>query len=149
MQLNLQSIWVARLVSLVLAGLATGSAAYWILQRPVHEMPLSAPVLSEDALAPAGSELARLLGRVDAAPTPELAPVINGRFALTGVLAGSGQHGAALISVDGAVAKAYKVGDRVADALYLQSVARRSAILAQRADSGAVTVLLEMKPLTR
>lgn len=149
MQLNLQSIWVARLVSLVLAGLAAASVAYWVLQRPVHELPASAPVLAEDALAPSGSELARLLGREDAAPVPELVPVINGRFALTGVLAGSGQRGAALISVDGAVAKAYKVGDTVADALYLQSVARRSAILARRADPGAATVLLEMKPLVR
>jgi general secretion pathway protein C len=75
--------------------------------------------------------------------------VVNGRFALTGVLAGSRSGGAALISVDGKTAKSYRLGDLVADNLYLQSVSRRSAVLADRADKSAASLVLEMRPLSQ
>lgn len=63
------------------------------------------------------------------------------RFALTGVVASSSQHGAALIAVDGKPAKPYVVGSRVGEEWVLQSVQPRRAVLvpAGAADAQALT----------
>jgi general secretion pathway protein C len=146
---NRQSFWWSRFVSFVLAGLAAGSVAYWFWLRSGQDGAALTPYAVQEISPLAGSDLARLLGRPEPDSAASLAPVVNGRFALTGVLAGSGTGGAALISVDGKAAKSYKIGDLVADQLYLQSVARRSVVLSDRTGKAETTLALEMKPFVR
>lgn len=65
------------------------------------------------------------------------------RFALTGVVASSSQHGAALIAVDGKPAKPYAVGSRVGDEWVLQSVQPRRAVLVPAGAAGDASVASE------
>lgn len=76
------------------------------------------------ALGGAGSQ-AGSSGGSDAS----VAALAASRFALTGVVASSSQHGAALIAVDGKPAKPYAVGSRVGEEWVLQSVQPRRAVL--------------------
>ena len=86
------------------------------------------------------AKIATLLGASLAAEKP---PVVStsSAYKLMGVIAegGIGQQGArgsALISVEGALAKPYRVGDEIADGLVLQSVHARSAVLGRAGQSG-------------
>ena len=76
---------------------------------------------------------------VQAAATPTLAS----RFQLQGVLAGGPHAGAALIAVDGKVAKPYRVAAVVADGWVLQSVEGRRVSLGVAMD-GPSTLTLEL-----
>jgi general secretion pathway protein C len=149
MQLNLSRVGWPGLASFVLAGLTAGSAAYWFWLRSTPAVSLPLVSVAEQTAILEDHGLARLLGHQESDSAMVLVPVVNGRFALTGVLAGSAKGGAALISVDGTPAKSFKLGDRVADNLYLQSVSRRSVILADRSDSAKSPIALEMKPVQR
>jgi len=147
MPVNLQSVWWSRLLTFSLATLVAASAVYWVLRWP---QPAAAPPMAAAApgvTAPDAQALARLLGQAVAAPAAAVAP--GGRYALTGVLAGPGPRGAALISIDGKPAKPFRVGALVADNLYLQSVVGRRAVLAAGSADAAPSLTLEMKPLSR
>lgn len=95
--------------------------------------------------------MAQLLG-ASAAPAgdDEEAPAVNaaGRYKLIGVIAQGGRSGlgSALIAIDSAPAKPYKVGDKLADALVLQSVSARGAALAPSMQEPA-SITLEVPPL--
>lgn len=148
MSVNLQSVWWSRLLTFSLAALVAASAVYWVLRWPQPVMaPPVAAAAPQDA-APDAQVLARLLGQAAVATT---ATVVSpgGRYALTGVLAGPGPRGAALISIDGKPAKPFRVGALVADNLYLQSVLGRRAVLAAGAADAPPSLTLEMKPLLR
>jgi general secretion pathway protein C len=68
------------------------------------------------------------------------------RYKLIGLIAQGGQHGSALIAVDGEPAKPFRVGELVTDSLILQAVKVRSVTLA--ADmSGNQGLTLELPPL--
>ncbi len=145
------SPWPARLSSFLLAALAAASVAYWGLR---WSEPVSPPRASGEWARPSpidSGRVAQLLG-ASAAPTSdaEAAPAVNAtsRYKLIGVIAqgrGSGL-GSALIAIDDAPAKPYKVGDRLSDELVLQSVSARGAALAPSRQAPA-SVTLEVPPL--
>ncbi len=88
--------------------------------------------------------LARLLGATGtAADAPSAA---GARLVLVGVVAGPSGAGAALISVDGAPARPYRVGREVPGSLFLQSLQPRLARLGPEPD-GPTTVTLELPAL--
>lgn len=146
MTIDPQSPWWPRLVTFLLAALAALSAVYWGLRWPAPAAGPAAYAMPEEAVAQDGQALARLLGQVaTAGPVASVAS----RYVLTGVLAGPGPGGAALIAVDGKPAKPYRVGSLVADNLFLQSVSGRRAVLAAGAGSTAPALVLEMTPLPR
>jgi general secretion pathway protein C len=147
MSVNLHSVWWSRLVTFSLAAGVAASAVYWVLRWP---QPAVLPPLPAGALEPAAPDtqaLAHMLGQAAAPAATAVAPA--GRYALTGVLAGPGPRGAALISIDGKPAKPFRVGALVSDNLYLQSVVGRRAVLAAGAVDAAPSLTLEMKPLPR
>ena len=144
-----RNLWPSRLLTFALAFLLAASVAYWVLRWPQAELQLpvadapAAPALDPQALA-------RVLGGGGAVAQATTATVAeSGRYSLTGVLAGPGPRGAALISIDGKPARSYRVGARVDEALYLQSVQGRRAVLASGSAEGAPSLTLEMKPLAR
>ena len=138
------------MVTFLLAALTAASAVRWSLQWPAPAATLPFTILAEEPAAQDSQALARLLGQVAAGgPTTVASPSAPGRFVLTGVLAGPGPQGAALISVDGKPAKPYRVGGPVVDNLFLQSVSGRRAVLADGAADAAPAQTLEMKPVAR
>ena len=138
--------WLIRLLTLLLAALAAGSALFWVLKWPAAgEAAPPTPISTTAANLDAG-KIARLLGAAGAGTNAAPAPVnVQTRLKLLGVMAqgGSGTRGSALIAVDALPAKPYRVGDRVADELVLVSVKARSVSLAA-SRSGPETVKLEL-----
>ena len=148
MQAYPQPLWTLRIITFVLAALAAASAAYWVLGW-VAVVPL-APIAALAASGPAPADpqaVARLLGGggvvVQAVSVAQTAP---SRYMLTGVVAGSSQRGYALISVDGQPARPFSVGSPVGDALVLQSVSARSAVLGATRDAPSA-LKLDLPPL--
>jgi general secretion pathway protein C len=148
MQAYPQHLWSLRITTFALAALAAASAAYWVLNG-VAVSP-SSPMAALIASGPAPVDpqaVARLLGGGDAGVKSVSAVQASpSRYTLTGVVAGRSQAGYALISVDGQPAKPFRVGSPVGDALVLQSVSARSAVLgATREALPALT--LDLPPL--
>ena len=69
------------------------------------------------------------------------APTLASRFQLQGVMAGGPNAGAALIAVDGKLAKPYRVGAVVADGMVLQSAEGRRVTLGAAMDGSQALVL--------
>ncbi|WP_397535577.1 hypothetical protein [Roseateles sp.] len=133
-----------RLLSFLVWALLAGSAGFWAMQMLAHPLPVPSHARSAgDGAAPRG-DLARLLGSTPAHAAPELAPVAqDSRLRLLGVVsprAGTASYqgqGVALISVDGAPARAVRLGAAVDGDLQLLALDARSASLGQ----GGVTRL--------
>ena len=149
MRTNSQSLWWPRLLTFSLAALVAASAVYWGLRWPAPASALSVTAIPEEPAPQDGQALARLLGEAAAGAATTASPAAAGRYVLTGVLAGPGPGGSAVISIDGKPAKPYRVGSLVADNLFLQSVSGRRAVLAAGAVNAAPALALEMKPLSR
>ena len=155
MRTNPQSLWWPRIAAFLLAGLAAASAVYWALKWPgAGASTNAASVLVADA-APANPQaLARALGggnvvaEVEQQPAALAVASLAGRLALVGVVAYRNKGGAALISIDGKPARPYRVGARVDDALVLQSVAARRAVLAEKLQ-GPASITLELPALAK
>ncbi len=140
---------------MLLWGLAAASVVFWALRlaTPAQPVPVGARVAINGPLS--GADLSRLLGspRVESGPEAAAAPTAASRFRLTGVVATSAKRshddrpapGVALISIDGAPPKAYRVGDPLDSQFSLWSVALRSARIGDRA-GGATTFILELPP---
>jgi general secretion pathway protein C len=79
-------------------------------------------------------------------PVAAVAPSASSRFSLKGVVADTSNGGAALISVDGKLARPFQVGDLVDGRLVVQSVTGRKASLAAGTQA-PVEVVLELPPL--
>lgn len=135
--------WLVALATFALAALAAASVTFWVLHWPTPGAPLTAATVSAPDAVVDGAKLAQLLGASanarDAAGTDAPAP---GRYKLLGVIAqgratNQGTRGSALIAVDNAPAKPYRVGDTVADALVLRSVQQRRVVLAPASGTGA------------
>ncbi|WP_367847386.1 type II secretion system protein N [Rhodoferax sp. WC2427] len=138
---SVTSRWAPRLVTLVVWALALGSAAYWGLKSTADAAGPQTAVPTQ-MLAPIDTAaVARVLGAVpqDMAAEPLVNP--STRFVLSGVIAGRGHGGAALISVDGKPPKPFRVGSVVDGNLLLQSVGPRRAELANSADGPAAFAL--------
>jgi general secretion pathway protein C len=129
--------------------LVAGSALYWALQLFVTAPTAPPGTVAVTPGAGARGDLTRLFG-ADAPPpvAAAAAPVVNNRFQLVGVLSPRGvlgaKEGVALIAVDGAAAKAFRVGASVMGETVLQSVRSRGATLGPR--GGAATAALELTP---
>lgn len=149
----MSSRWSALLVWTVTAGVAV----FWGLRllAPATALPERAQVAS---LGPALSgDLSRLLGAAPVAAPEQVvaAPDAATRFRLTGVVATrtarepstTAVAGLALISVDGKLPQAYRVGDKLDGQYALQAVGLRSARVGP---PGAATggFVLELPPPT-
>ena len=155
MRANPQSVWWPRLAAFVLAGLAAASAVYWALKWPGAGAPTTAASVLVAEVAPANPQaLARALGgggivtEAAAPPQPAAVASLAGRLVLIGVIANGSRGGAALISIDGNPARPYRVGARVEDALLIQSVAPRRAVLAEKL-RGPASMTLELPALPK
>ncbi len=125
-------VWTAVAFSAVTWGLRWSAAGVSPSQSPPTAPAL--PALDTAAVA-------RSLG---AAPVQAAAaPTLDSRFQLQGVMAGTTSQGAALIAVDGQVAKPFRVGATVAEGLVLQSVQGRRVSLGATQE-GAPSLVLEL-----
>lgn len=150
---NPQTVWWPRIAAFALAGLAGASAVYWGLKWPGTGAPSAAASVLVAEAAPANPQaLARALGGGNSVVAPPAAVVaaasVAGRLSLVGVVANRSRGGAALISIDGKPARPYRVGARVDDALVLQSVAPRRAVLADSLQ-GPASLTLDLPPLPK
>ena len=141
--------WLIRLLTLLLAAMAAASVTYWALkwQRgnpPPPPLPLASETPPIDSLA-----IARLMGARSGGTQDEVsAPTPQKNLKLMGVITqgGAGSRGSALISIEGATAKPYRVGQPILEDLVLHSVKARTAYLAPNLQSKA-TITLELPPL--
>jgi len=140
--------WLIRLLTFLLAGLAAGSALYWVLKWPT-----SGPAVRDMTVAPAAAvvdtdKLAQLLGASQGpAVASEAADVGEANFKLVGVIA-QGSQGSALIAVDGKPPKPFRVGSEVGNGLVLRAVSSRTAQLASAMNTPA-SVTLELPKLAQ
>lgn len=141
------SPWVIRLVTFLWAALAAASAGYWALMWPAA--PDTTRIHTPEPVAPPidTTKVAQLLGaNPGTAGVPSASVVIASKYKLLGVIAQGQRSGSALIAIDGQPAKPYRVGERVADDLVLQSVKARSITLGAGAP-GSQDLVLELPPL--
>ena len=150
MQTNDFSVWWPRAAALILAGLASASSVFWVLKTSGKQVDLNLPaVATNGAMSMDPVAVSRALGGASPSlastvPTASLAS----RFSIAGVLADTHAGGVALLSVDGALPKPYRVGAKVAEGLWLKSVTGRVAEIAPGV--GLPTALtLELPPLKR
>jgi len=138
------SVWRVRLVTFVLAALAAFSASYWVLKWQDTPRLTYTPVTPATAHSIDTAELSFLLGGSGNSAQASSKPVRTGpdKYKLLGVIA-QGNHGRALISIDGTPAKPYQVGQTLSDGLVLHSVSARSAALAAGVQN-TPTVQLEL-----
>jgi general secretion pathway protein C len=139
--------WVGGATFLVWALTASGMV-YWGLKLwPASGAATQAPVAT--AVPAAVSDPAALARALGAGAAPAAAVEVNAlsRFSLVGVIAGQSSQGAALIALDGKPAKPYRVGQKLDESLWLQSVSARQAVLAA-SPGGPALYTLEM-PLRR
>ncbi|KQP23276.1 type II secretion system protein N [Pseudorhodoferax sp. Leaf267] len=140
--------WLARLVTLLVWGLAAASVAYWALRLWAPAGVTSAVPVAQAALSQAdATAVARVLGA-----TPQVVAVAGtptgNRYVLTGVVADRRQGGAALIAVNGQPPKPFRVGAEIEPGVVLTSVGPRRAVLAPDMRSDPVATL-ELPPLFR
>ena len=127
--------WFARLLTLLVWGLATGSATYWALKHLQSDNgPATVATIAPPLAQASPADMQRVLGRnavapVVAAAAPPRPADPAARFALLGVVADRGNSGVALLSIDGKAARPYRVGTEVEDGLKLVKVAAREATL--------------------
>ena len=144
MQTQTYSLWSLRLVTFALAAAAASSALYWGLkwQNP-SRAPLPAPMAPQPRSIDT-AKVASLLGaRAKAANAPANPSSI---YKLLGVIAQGSLHGSALIAVEGAPAKPFRVGDTVSNDVRLIAVSARSVTLGSGAQ-GNDGMTLSLPPL--
>ena len=150
MQTDAFSLWLSRIVTFTIAGLAAASAVYWGLKTWQPSTPVLAPALA--GAAPVGAKaLALALGGGQAPQAPSAAAPALRRYTLLGVAAENGQGGrtgAALISVDGQPAKPVRVGALVEGAWLLRSVTGRRAVLSSSDGSQMTLELPSLSPVS-
>ena len=146
MQMRALEVWWIRLATFLVAFAASGSAALWglTLSNSAPSQP-SVPAVSVPQWDV--SVLTKSLGAGNApnkvAPMP--APLA---IQLLGVIAGAGGKGHALLAIGDAPPKTFKVGSKVSDGLFLQSVGLRSAQLGTDL-KGPARQILELPPLNK
>lgn len=113
-------LWVAA----VLAGLLGWSVMAWVLKWPQPSPLPMAESLSDAPKTVDTALVARALGQTQAVEVQT-----NSVLVLSGVVAGQGAQGAAVISINGQVAKPVRVGQAVNADWRLASVTARDAVL--------------------
>ena len=146
MQWSVLQTWWIRAVTFLVAVLVSGSAVWWGLtlsnSAPWQPSVSAAPPVQLDVAL-----LAQALGAgaATALPVPAAAPLA---IQLLGVVSGAGGKGHALLAVGDAPPKTYKVGSKLGEGLFLQSVGIRSAQVG--ADmKGPARQVLELPPLSK
>jgi len=146
MQWSVLQTWWIRAVTFLVAVLLSGSAVWWGLtlsnSAPWQPSVSAAPPVQFDVAL-----LAQALGAgaATALPVPAAAPLA---IQLLGVVSGAGGKGHALLAVGDAPPKTYKVGSKLGEGLFLQSVGIRSAQVG--ADmKGPARQVLELPPLSK
>jgi len=146
MQMSAFQTWWIRAVTFLVAVLLSGSVVWWGLtlsnSAPWQPSVSAAPPVQLD-----GALLAQALGAgaATALPVPAAAPLA---IQLLGVVSGAGGKGHALLAVGDAPPKTYKVGSKLGEGLFLQSVGIRSAQVG--ADmKGPARQVLELPPLSK
>ena len=142
---NAGNRWAVAGSTLLVWGLAAGSAVYWgmKLSSGGRSVPVAPPARSAPPADPAA--VARLLGSTPVAAAPVVSP--SSRFQLLGVVAEPDGGGAALLAVDGKPPKPYRAGAQVDESLVLRSIEPRRVTLAASMQAPA-SVTLEL-PLKR
>ena len=135
--------WPAPTATLILWALAAGSIVFWGLRLAAPAQSPVPPAVSSGAANWNTGDVARALGAVSA-PEAGPAPAAATRYNVLGVVADGAQRGAALISIDGAAPRPYRVGQTVGDGYVLQSVDGREARLG--ADVGGTTTMTLQVP---
>ncbi len=126
-----------------------GSCIFWthkFIERPdasVKSISTGVPTVQIDGLL-----LSEFLGSRKADKPQSAIVSISSRFVLQGVLAENSGAGAALIAVDGKLAKPFRVGSEVIAGYTLESVKSRVATLKSSTDNSG-KVVLEMAPLKK
>jgi general secretion pathway protein C len=142
--------WLPRVLTFLVWALVAASVVAWGLraQAKTAVAPAAAPAVASQAPADPAA-VARLLGSPGLSVA--LAVAAPNRFQLAGVVSQKASgSGAALIAIDGKPAKAFSVGSRIEEGLYLFSVAPRSAALAPSL-AGPASMTLDLpaaKPIT-
>jgi general secretion pathway protein C len=138
----------ARLSAFLIWALVAASAMFWGLRLFVGAPAAPAHTLAATDMGPGRVDLTRLFG---APPVPAevsaQVPALASRFQLSGVMAPKepGDHGVALIAVDGKMPRAFRVGALIDSDLVLQTVSRRTASIGPA--GGAAAVVLELPVL--
>ena len=136
-----------KLTTLLLWAAAAGVIVFWGLRfagGSEAQMPLPPAVQPVQVNAQA---MAKALGAVALPAAPAAAPVAS-RYALLGVLAGHDSGGgAAVITVAGKPAKAFRVGESVEEGVILQSLAAREARLGPAGGPAAMVLQLPKPPM--
>jgi general secretion pathway protein C len=145
---SIPNLWLLRLLTFLLAGLAATSSVFWVLQWPTRAVSGQSPLATTPPATIDSGKVAALLGEAEKGPVV----ATSSAYKLIGVIAEGGighqgTRGSALISVDGTSSKPYRVGDEVADGLLLQSVHARSVLLGHDGQThGAVSLELPLLP---
>lgn len=146
-----------RLATFLIWGLVAGSAVHWGLHLWAVGQPAQGSAVPAVAQAALRGDVGHVLGRepslqpASAVPAPGAA-LPDARFRLLGVVAPRGRpapeaRGLALISIDGAPARAFREGARVDGAQWLLKVEPRRAHLGARAPAQGATLVLELPEL--
>jgi len=114
--------WSAPAATLLLWALAVGSLVFWGLRLAAPAQQAVPPAVSSNAAAWDSSDVAHLLGAPVAAGPAAPQSAAAKRYSVLGVVADGAQRGAALIAVDGAAPRPYRIGQAVGDGYVLQSV---------------------------
>ena len=141
--------WSPRLAAGLLWAGAAALAVFWGLKLSAPRQVSAVPQASSTAPVQVDSAaMGRTLGVPDGAPAA--APAAATRWRLMGVMAGKNSGGgAAVIAIDDAPVKVYRVGSTVADGLVLQTLrsdAPRVVTLGASVD-GPASVTLELPPV--
>jgi general secretion pathway protein C len=140
---NSSSRWAVAGSTFAVWALVAASAVYWGTRLSSAGGGSAAPAVMRAAPPADPAAVARVLGAGPAVATAGAVASPGSRFALMGVVAGSGRDGAALIAVDGKPARPYRVGAEIDTGLVLQSVEPRRVALGASPD-GPPSVTLEL-----
>ncbi|MEO6624442.1 MAG: type II secretion system protein N [Burkholderiaceae bacterium] len=140
--------WFVRLLTLAVWAVAAGSATLWGMKHlQTGSDQTSAATVAPAVAQAAPADVQRVLGRsvvafAPAAAAPPKPADPSTRFTLLGVVASRGSAGVALLSIDGKVARPYRVGSEVEDGLKLIKVAVRAVTL--ESSKGGPSFTLEL-----
>jgi len=135
--------WSAPAATLALWALAAGSLVFWGLRLAAPAQQPVPPAVSSNAAAWDSSDVAHLLGAPVAAGPAAPQSAAAKRYSVLGVVADGAQRGAALIAVDGAAPRPYRIGQAVGDGYVLQSVDAGEARMGADV-SGPATLTLQV-----
>lgn len=143
---------LARITAFALWGAVAVTAVFFGARLAFSASPVSAQTVQALASAPPRTDLTRLLGAGrPTAAAPQRPSASDSRYRLAGIMAprrashsSKSAAGVALIAVDGAPPRAFRVGQAVPPDLVLREVGLRTVTVAAR---GGDRLVLEMPPL--